>query len=350
MSLHADLRLRRGAFVLDAAIDLADGEVVALLGPNGAGKSTVLSLLAGLAALDDGRIDVDGVVLDDPTASVFVPPEQRPIGMVFQDYLLFPHLDAAENVAFGLRARGVGRAEARRQAAAWLARVGLAEHVAARPLRLSGGQQQRVALARALATTPRVLLLDEPLAALDAATRRDIRHELRGQLDALEGSALLVTHDPVDAYALADRVLVLADGQVLQGGGLRDVAAHPRSRYVADLVGTNLVRGVLHAGVVRTTDGFELAVADTGDGDRFVTIPPSAVAIYRTRPDGSPRNVWPATVVDLDERADRVRVSLDGPLPVIAEVTHGSLLSLELRPGTEVWASVKATEITTYPA
>jgi molybdate transport system ATP-binding protein len=270
--------------------------------------------------------------------------------MMFQDYLLFPNMTALENVAFGLRARGVAKAEARAQASAWLARVGLADHADHRPRALSGGQAQRVALARALAIDPRLLLLDEPLAALDVGTRGDVRRDLRRHLATFEGARLLVTHDPVDAYTLADRVVVLEAGRIAQAGTLEEINAQPRSRYIADLVGVNLVRGTGHDGSITTVTGGRIVPADPIDGPAFAVIQPHAVALHLSRPDGSPRNVWIATVTDVDRQADRVRVRLDGEVPLVAEVTPGALDELALRSGDRVWAAVKATEVTAYPA
>jgi molybdate transport system ATP-binding protein len=350
MTLDARIVRSLGQFRLDVGIDAAPGEVVALLGPNGAGKTTVFRSLAGLLPIDGGRIELDGVVLDDPRTDVFVPPERRPVAVVFQDYLLFPNLTALENVAFGLRARGVAKAQARVRAAAWLERVGLADHAGHRPRALSGGEAQRVALARALATEPRLLLLDEPLAALDAGTRGDVRRDLRRHLATFDGIRLLVTHDPVDAYALADRIVILEGGRVVQTGTLADVTARPRSRYIADLVGVNLLTGTGQEGTLTTTSGGRLVPADPVEGATLAIIQPHAVALYHTPPDGSPRNVWAATVADIDRRADRVRIRLDGTIPLVAEITPAALEALALRPGDPIWASVKATEITTYPA
>jgi molybdate transport system ATP-binding protein len=309
----------------------------------------VFRCLAGLLPLDDGRIELDGYRLDDPTGDVFVPPEERPVAVVFQDYLLFPNLTALENVAFGLRARGVAKADARRRAADWLERVGLTDHAGHRPLALSGGQAQRVALARALATEPRLLLLDEPLAALDTGARSDVRRDLRRHLNTFDGIRLLVTHDPVDAYALADRVVVLEAGAVVQTGTLATVTAHPRSRYVADLIGVNLLTGIGNQGTITTVTGGRIVPADAIDGPAFAVIQPHAVALYVNPPDGSPRNLWEATVADVDRHADRVRVRLDGAIPLVAEITPAALDALALRVGDRVWASVKATEVATYP-
>ena len=258
---EVDVRLPDLHLQLDLRVD--DGEVVALLGPNGAGKTTALRAIAGLRPLDAGRIELDGRVLDEPAAGTFVPPEQRSVGVVFQDHLLFPHLTALENVAFGLRARGVRRREARAAAQAWLDRMGLADVAGARPRTLSGGEAQRVALARALAVEPRLLLLDEPLAALDAGTRVRVRADLRRHLAAFPGGRLLVTHDPLDAIVLADRLVILERGRVTQTGTPAEVTARPASRYVAQLVGINLLFGTA-AGerTVRLDTGGELTLAD----------------------------------------------------------------------------------------
>ena len=350
MSLDARVSCTLGTFTLDAHVVVKGGETVAVLGPNGAGKSTLFRCLAGLLPIETGRIELDGEPLDDPAAGIFVHPERRPVAVVFQDYLLFPNLTALENVAFGLRARGTARAEARERAAAWLDRVGLADRSQHRPRALSGGQAQRVALARALATEPRLLLLDEPLAALDAGARGDVRRDLRRHLATFDGARLLVTHDPVDAYALAERVVILDAGRVVQAGTLADVSARPRSRYVADLVGVNLLTGTGQDGTITTTAGGRIVPADPVDGPSFAMIQPHAVALYPSPPAGSPRNVWSVTITDIDRHTDRVRVRLDGDVPLVAEITPAALDALALRPGDHVWASVKATEITTYPA
>ena len=348
--LRATVGLALGDLDVDVDLAVADREVVALLGPNGAGKTTVLRAIAGLHPLDRGGIEVDGRALDDPATGVFVPTAERPIGVVFQDYLLFPRMSALENVAFGLRARGVPKAQARARAAGWLERVDLADHAAARPRELSGGQAQRVALARALATEPRVLLLDEPLAALDAGARLHVRAELRRHLASFGGARLIVTHDPVDAMVLADRLVVIERGRVTQTGTAADVTRHPRSRYVAELVGVNLLHGVAageHA--VRLAGGAELVVADPLPGhDVAVALRPQAVALHRVQPEGSPRNTWPATVADLEADRDRVRVQLDGSIPLVAEVTPAAVADLDLVPGAAVWASVKAVDLTAY--
>ena len=350
MTLDARIVRTLGPFRLDINLTATSGETVAVLGPNGSGKTTLFRCLAGLLPIDGGRIELDGEPLDDPAADVFVRPEHRPVAVVFQDYLLFPNLTALENVAFGLRARGIDKADARSSAASWLQRVGLADHAHHRPRTLSGGQAQRVALARALATEPRLLLLDEPLAALDAGTRGDVRRDLRRHLATFDGVRLLVTHDPVDAYALADRVVILERGEVVQTGTLADIAAHPRSRYVADLIGANLLTGTGSNGTITTSSGGRIVPAKPVDGPTFAVIQPHSIALYSTPPGGSPRNVWPSTVIDVDRQTERVRVRLDGDVPLVAEITPAALDALALKPGDRIWASVKATDIATYPA
>ncbi|WP_250007445.1 ABC transporter ATP-binding protein [Actinoplanes sp. M2I2] len=344
MSLVARLDVRREGFSLEVDLTAEPGEVVALLGPNGAGKTTTLRALAGLLRLDGGHITLDGVRLDQ------LPPEQRRIGVVFQDYLLFPHLSALDNVAFGPRCRHVPKADARRTAQEWLTRVGLAEHVRKKPRQLSGGQAQRVALARALATEPRMLLLDEPLAALDARTRLDTRAHLRGHLAAFGGATVLVTHDPLDALMLADRLVIIEEGRVVQTGDAATITAQPRTDYVARLVGLNLYRGRAEGSTVALPDGFALVTAAEEHGEVFVAFPPSAVALYASRPDGSPRNTWPATVTAVSRHGDALRIELTGPLPVAADVTPAAAVHLGLEPGREVWATVKATEVRAYRA
>jgi molybdate transport system ATP-binding protein len=350
VSLEARLALTLGQLELAAELSVATGELVVLLGPNGAGKTTLLRALAGLVPLDRGRVTLDGTVLDDLATGEHVPTERRPVGFVFQDYLLFPHLSAIENVAFGLRARGLPRAEARRRAGTWLERVGLAGHAGARPRALSGGQAQRVALARAMVGDPRLLLLDEPLAALDAATRTEVRRDLRRHLASFDGTRLLVTHDPLEAMALADRLVVLEHGRVTQSGRPAEVSERPRSGYVAELVGVNLYRGRADGAAVELADGGRLIAAGDHRGEVFAAVHPRAVALHRRVPEGTPRNVLPGTAETVDVVGDRVRVRVAGQVPIVAEVTPAAVGELRLADGGPVWASVKATEVTVYPA
>lgn len=353
MTLTADIAVTLGTFTLDVALSVRPGETLAVLGPNGSGKTTLLRTLAGLAPLDHGRIllsqDDRTTVLDDAGTGTFLPPEERPVGIVFQQYLLFEHMTALDNVAFGLRARGTGKAEARRHAHEWLERVGLADHARHLPRHLSGGQAQRVALARALATEPQLLLLDEPLSALDATTRRQVRRDLRDHLAGFDGVRILVTHDPVDAYALADRVAVIDGGQLVQTGTIAEITAHPRSRYVADLIGTNLVSGMLADGVLTTADGVAISVVTEFTGPAFAVVRPQSITLARDLADTSARNSFAGPITDIDRLGDRVRVSIDGPLRLTAEITVRALDTMDLRPGDVVHATVKAVDIDTYP-
>jgi len=326
------------------------GEVAVLLGPNGAGKTTVLRALAGLLPLADGRVVLDGQLLDDTARRIRVPVELRPVGVVFQEYLLFPHLSVLENVAFGLRSRGMRRAPARRAAGAWLERLGLRSLEDTRPGTLSGGQQQRVALARALATGPRMLLLDEPLSALDVSVRAEVRRDLRRHLREFPGVNLLVTHDPLEAIALADRLIVLEGGRVLQAGTPAEVTGHPRSPYVADLVGVNLLRGKALGDVVEVDGGGRLEVVGAGNGEVFAVVPPRSVSLWRSQPIGSPRNVWAGRARGLDLLGDRVRVRVEGRPSLVAEVTPAAVAELGLVDGADVWVSIKATDVRVYSA
>ncbi|MFI9400568.1 ABC transporter ATP-binding protein [Nocardia sp. NPDC052316] len=349
MTLHAELRVTRGDFDLDIELSVAPGEVVALLGPNGAGKTTALRTLAGLTPLTDGVLRIGEKTWDAPP-KVFVPAEHREVGVVFQDYLLFGHLSALDNVAFGLRARGHRRAAARTRAGQWLDRVGLADHVHTKPRALSGGQAQRVALARALATEPALLLLDEPLAALDASTRLRVRSDLAHHLTDYPGHTVLVTHDPLDAMVLADRLVILENGVVVQEGSPSEVARRPRSDYVANLVGLNLYRGTARGTTVELESGGTLVVAEPGTGPVHVAFAPTAVSLHPDHPTGSPRNAWPVTITGIEQHAHTIRLRLDGTPPVLADVTPATVADLRLRPGQKLWAALKATETHTYPA
>ncbi|KGH47057.1 ABC transporter ATP-binding protein [Modestobacter caceresii] len=347
MSLVAHVVVRRGTLALDVELAVADGEVLTVLGPNGAGKSTVLRVLAGLLRPDGGRVEVDDEVWNSPDAHL--PAHERSLGMVFQDHLLFPHLSVTENVAFGPRTRGTSRPAARAAAEDWLARVGLAGLGDRRPGQLSGGQAQRAALARALVGRPQLLLLDEPLSALDARTRLTVRAELHRHLGDYPGSAVLVTHDPVDAMALADRVVVIEEGRVVQAGTPAEVARRPRTDYVARLVGLVLLAGQGAGTQVALDGGGTVAVAEDVGGPVFVAVRPESVALYLQRPVGSPRNVWPLRLAAATPHGSVVRCDLAGEVPLTADVTATSFAELGLAPGAEVWASVKASELTVYP-
>jgi molybdate transport system ATP-binding protein len=346
VSLQAQVVVQRGSLALDVEFGVADGEVLAVLGPNGAGKSTLLRVLAGLLRPDAGSVVVGDVTWD--SADRHLPAHQRSLGMVFQDHLLFPHLSVTDNVAFGLRSRGATRAAARAAAGPWLDRVGLAGLGGRRPGELSGGQAQRAAVARALVGDPRVLLLDEPLSALDARTRLTVRAELHRHLADYAGSTVLVTHDPIDAMALADRVVVVEDGRVVQAGTPAEVARRPRTDYVARLVGLVLLPGTGAGQQVALDGGGVVAVAEEAAGPVFVAVRPESVALYLQRPAGSPRNVWPLRLVAATPHGSVVRCDLAGEVPLTADVTATSFAELGLAPGADVWASVKASEVAVY--
>jgi len=344
--LDARIFVRRSAtFTLDLDLSLPPGRTVALLGPNGAGKSTAVASLAGLLPIDTGRIALDGTVLDDPAKGVFVPAEDRSVGVVFQDGLLFPHLSVRDNVEFGLRSRRVPRDEARRTVDRWIERIGLTGLAERMPGELSGGQAQRAALARALATDPALLLLDEPLSALDVTGRSELRRALEVHLADFPGPRLLITHDPAEAFQLADEVQVLEEGQVTQVGTAEEIRMRPHTAYAADLAGSNLLKGHASDGVV-ATGGHTLAVADRGArGPVRVSIRPTAVAVHREAPGGSPRNRWSTVVERVEDHGSRVRILTGPPLPLMIEVTPDARRELGLGSGTEVWVSVKATDI-----
>lgn len=361
--LLVDGRAGRGAFSLQTSFRVSAGESLAVLGPNGAGKTTLLRVVAGLTPLCGGRIELDGVVLDDPGTGTFVPTERRRVGLVFQGYRLFPHLSVRDNVAFGPRSAGVGRRTAQQAADRWLDQLDLTALATRRPSELSGGQAQRVALARALATQPQLLLLDEPMAALDARTRLDVRTTLREHLRHFDGPVVVVTHDPLEAMVMADRLLVLEAGRVVQEGTPADVARRPATDYVARLVGLNLYAGVIEeepegeprAHVALDTGGrlhvTGLSASDLRVRDRvLVAARPASVSLHTARPGaGSPRNVWRGEIAGLEPTSDRVRVQVRGEPDVLVDVTPSAVAELGLRPGLPVWLSVKATELDVYP-
>jgi molybdate transport system ATP-binding protein len=347
--LDADIQLRLSRLTLDIAFTVAAGEVLALLGPNGSGKSTTLQALVGLLPLAGGRVVLDGTVLEDPTQRVKVPPEKRPIGLMFQDYLLFPHLSAVENVAFGLRAKGTDKKGARDKAAQTMARLGLDGLAEAKPGSMSGGQQQRVAMARALVTDPKLLLLDEPLAALDVSTKTDVRRLLREVLRQSHAANVLVTHDLLDAVALGDKMVVIQDGQIVQTGTPAEVTARPRSQYVADLVGVNLLHGTAHGTVLDLDGGGQLTCAEPATGPLLAVIAPAAVSVSRQKPEGGGNNIWPGQISAVDLMGDRVRVRTEGKPAITAEVPPAAVDELKLDDGGELWASVSPAAITVYP-
>ena len=291
-------------------------------------------------------------VLDRPATNIFVPPEERGIGVVFQDYLLFDHLSVLENVMFGPVSLGEAKPQARQLAEDLLERLGIRALGDRKPPQLSGGQAQRVALARALASKPDLLLLDEALAALDVTTRGTLRRVLAQHLAAFAGPRLLITHDPTDAFLLADRIAIVEDGRLTQVGSAEDIRRRPATPYVAALAGTNLLAGVNRGGVLTLDDHHHgLQTADTSvEGPVLITVHPTAIALHKQQPSGSPRNTWETTVASVEPLGDTTRITLANPLPLGVDITPGATAALGLQPGSAVWASVKATEISVAPA
>ena len=358
--LDARLELLRGAFRIDIALACAAGETLVLVGESGSGKSTTLRLLAGLDRPSAGHVRVDGVPWSDAASGVWVPVERRSLGYVAQGDTLFPHLDVFANVAFGPRALGLARSEIDRRVRAALERTGALEWARRRPHELSGGQRQRVALARALVLEPRVLLLDEPLSALDPATRRTLRAELAQRLSGLPCATVLVTHSPEDALALGDRIAAIEAGRIVQVGERAELLLKPRSAYVADFLGVNLFRGVirragpLSPAVLQAEQGLISIAPEDGAADGapcFAVVNPRDVTLSLHEPETSARNVVAGLVVELapePPHGERVRVSLDGRPPIVAEVTRESVAAMGLRPGLRVYASFKSSGVVTY--
>ncbi len=347
--LDAHVVVRRPAFTLDVTVAAEPGEVLAVLGPNGAGKSTLLGVLAGLVPPSEGHVRLGDLDITN------VPVHRRGVGLLAQQALLFPHLTALANVAFGPRAQGTPRREAEARARDLLAAVDAEALAGRRPSQMSGGQQQRVALARALAPGPGLLLLDEPLAALDVDAAPAMRSLLRRVVRDRKQSALLVTHSALDALVLADRVVVLDDGVVVEEGPTREVLGRPRSPFTARIAGLDLIPGVVTAGGLRTGDGLTVAGAlnAVAEGEPGVAVfPPSAVAVYADPPAGSPRNVLPVRLAGLEPIGDLVRLraaARPGGPPWVdglaADVTAAALADLVVEPGADLWFVVKAAEV-----
>lgn len=344
----ASVRLVEPPRGVDVDLEVARGSTLGLVGPNGAGKSTVLAALAGTLRPVQGRVEVDGRVLLDTASGTWTPPHARGVGLLAQEPLLFPHLDVLANVAFGPRSTGASRAEADRVARDRLVELGCADLADRRPRTLSGGQAARVALARALAPDPHLLLLDEPMAALDAATVPQLRTTLAQVLRrrrAAGRSAVLVTHDLLDALLLTDTLAVVEDGRVVDVGPTARVLEAPRSRFAAELAGLNLLRGTSGAPGLRTDDGLLVHAADPlpPAGEPAVAVlDPASVAVHLDAPAASPRNVWPATVTSVEPQGRRALVRTD---VVTADVTVEAVADLDLAPGRRVHLVVKASEV-----
>lgn len=351
--LHVKAALSLGAFRLDVTFDVGEGETVVLVGPNGAGKSSCIGIVTGLFRPDSGTIAMSGETWFDAGAGIDLPPRDRRVGLVHQDYALFPHLTVAGNIAYGPRARGADREGALRSARQWLERLGIESLSERRVSEISGGQRQRVALARALASGARVLLLDEPFGSLDVSARAQIRGELRDFLRAVRLPALVVTQDAADALALADRIAVLENGILTQTGTRGELLSRPGTRFVADLFGLNYVRAELEAGSgLREAHAgsavFHVLSSEAG-GAVSLAFPPSVVALSAGPPGGSSQNSLQGAVIEVLPLSDRMRVVLDCGVIVAADVTHEAAAALGIAPGRTIWASVKATAIRVYP-
>jgi molybdate transport system ATP-binding protein len=356
---------------LDVEFSVSAGEVLAVLGPNGAGKSTALHVIAGLVHPDAGQVRLGDRVLTDTARGVNVATHDRRVGLLLQDPLLFPHLSVAANVAFGpqsrhgisrLFARSKDKARSRKKALRWLREVDAEQFADRRPRQLSGGQAQRVAIARALAAEPAVLLLDEPLRGLDVAAAAAIRAVLRSVVTRSGCAVILITHDLLDVFTLADRVLVLESGKIAEIGPVADVLTAPRSHFGARIAGVNLVTGTIGPdGSLHARSGVhwhgipapELAESLTEGHDAVAVFAPTAVAVYRDEPHGSPRNTVEQTVAELDARGAAVLVrgpeQPDGAPGLAAEITVEAAAELRLTPGDRVWFSVKSLEVALYP-
>jgi molybdate transport system ATP-binding protein len=347
--LEAGMTIERPRLQVDVYLAAERGNTLAVVGPNGAGKSTLVQALSGLLALSGGRVTVGDAVWEDVRSQIRITPQRRSVGVMFQDLALFPNMSAAENVAYGLRSARENRSQARASALTILEELGAADLSTTPVGKLSGGQAQKVALARALAVQPAVLLLDEPTSKLDVSSQLEVRRSLADVLSTFAGVALVVTHQPLEAMALAHEVLVIEEGHITQRGSPAELQLRPRSAYVAEFVGVNLLRGRSERGRVLLAGGATVAVSDAPTGDVFVAIHPTTIALYRTPPEGTPRNVWRLRVTDIDFENERTRVRLTGQLTLVAEVTRAAAMELHLEDKGEVWASTKATQVRAYP-
>lgn len=339
----------------DVALTVGPAETLAIMGPNGAGKSTLLNVIAGLLHADSGKAELDGRVLFDlaPGRGSWTAPHRRGTALLAQEPLLFPHLSVLDNVAFGPRSSGASKQLARESALRWLAQVEAGDLHARRPAELSGGQAQRVAVARALAADPGLLLLDEPMAALDIQAAPLLRRLLKRVLAGRR--AIIITHDVLDALMLADRVVVLENGRIAEQGPTREVLQRPKSRFAAGLAGLNFVPGTLaghglRAGNLDIHGQHDLLPGPLPAGQPGVAVfPPSAVSVFLTEAHGSPRNSFAVTVTDLEPHGDRIRVRAGGDGQLSADVTPEAAADLGLAPGLGVYFVVKAGAVAIYP-
>ena len=338
--LDARVILNRDSLTLDVELQLQHGEVIAVLGPNGAGKTSLLHALLGWLELESGWIMVDGEVIDSPDTDSYVPPQHRPFGMVFQDGLLFPHMSVEKNILFG-----AGKDFNLKPLAESLQAN---EILAKFPSELSAGERQRAAIARSLAARPKVLFLDEPFSALDIQGKRRGRSLLKEALAIGVSGCLMVTHDLVDAFTLADRVMIIEGGKLTQFDVPDRIRSRPGSEWIADLVGWNYYEGIGEGSVVTLPHGTTIFTAqDDLDGPTSISINPASVSIFKSQPSGSPRNSWLSSIQNIEILDGRARVSLVGEIDICADITTAAANELRQSISSEVWVSVKATEVDT---
>lgn len=351
-ALKFDAGVAVGDFRFDARFEVNPGPPTVLIGPNGSGKSTCLKLIAGLLRPDRGSVTLGGNVLSDAAAGLSLAPSRRRVGVLFQDYALFPHLTVRENISFGPRMAFKRRAEREKIVDRWLGRLGIEVLAGAEVSSLSGGEKQKVALARALAAEPRCLLLDEPFRSLDVSASMSVRRELREFLAEVAIPVLIVTHDPMDALILGESIVVLEGGEISQMGRLRDLLRQPRTGFVAEFTGLNLFQAALEPGTgLKSAAAGPLefhVIADSLSGEVCLTFAPADVTLFHAWPEGSPRNVFRGAITEVLPLHDRVRVTIDAGLPIRAEVTREAAASLHMVPGEVLCAAVKAIAIHVY--
>jgi len=344
--LSIAIRHRLRSFSLDVSIETGE-ETLALIGPSGAGKTSVLRVVAGLMHPDWARVVSNGRELVDTDSSIWMQPEQRRIGMVFQDGALFPNMTVAQNVAYGLHPRPRRRHERKARVHELLERFRIPALGASRPATLSGGERQRVALARAVATSPEVLLLDEPLSALDSSTRAHVAGELTHWLSELRLPTVLVSHDLTDVLGLADRIAVIEEGRIVQSGTPTELLQAPASSFVAAFVGVNYFKGRAghdgHTTVIDVGDGAaRLFSTQEVQGYVGVIVDPWDVTLSASRPESSALNVLSGPISRIVESGNIVRVTVDSDPPVVSEITRDSTGRLELAVGKQMHAFWKA--------
>jgi len=351
--LEVSIRKRLREFDLDLSFTVQPKETLVIIGPSGAGKTTILAQISGLLSPDEGHIAVGDRVLYDSSQHINVPPERRHLGYVLQDYALFPHLTVRQNVGYGMSARRLPADTIQRGADEVMAMLGISAMADLKPSRISGGERQRVALARAIAVGGEVLLLDEPLAALDAQTRQSARGDLRRIIHSVGAAAVFVTHDYVDALAFGDTICVMDRGHVVQMGTQQDLLLRPKARFVAEFMGVNFLEGIAEAAdhtgtsLVRVAD-IALRTVAQEPGEVFLAFSPADVTLSPEPPSSSALNVLEGRVTAILQLGGRMRVDLDAGIPLVAELTPESVARLNLGIGSKTYASFKATAIETY--